>query len=92
MAVKLQYQLSQMLKAYSLMWNRGRSQNFQNLIFLYIFVALLKEHTSPKGIRLKSFRYEMRAIFTESLGHETLFNTVAYGSNETHIIMHNLKT
>ena len=30
----------------------------------------------------------MRAIFTESLGHETLFNTVVYGSNETNIIMH----
>ena len=29
------------LKAYSLMLNRGRSQNFQNLIFLYFFVALL---------------------------------------------------
>ena len=29
------------LKAYSLMLNRGRSQNFQILIFLHIFVALL---------------------------------------------------
>ena len=29
------------LKAYSLMLNRGRSQNFQNLNFLHIFVALL---------------------------------------------------
>ena len=29
------------LKAYSLMLNRGRSQNFLNLIFLHIFVALL---------------------------------------------------
>ena len=29
------------LKAYSLMSNRGRSQNFQNLNFLHIFVALL---------------------------------------------------
>ena len=34
----------------------------------------------------------MRAIFTESLVHETLFNTVVYGSNEAHIIMHNLET
>ena len=33
----------------------------------------------------------MRAIFTEILVHENLFNTVVYGSNETHIIMHNLK-
>ena len=38
-----------------------------------------------KGIMLKSFQYEMRAIFTESLIHETF-----YWSNETHII-HNLK-
>ena len=30
----------------------------------------------------------MRAIFTESLVHKTLFNTVVYGSNETHIIIH----
>ena len=29
------------LKAYSLMLNRGCSQNFQNLIFLHIFVAFL---------------------------------------------------
>ena len=33
----------------------------------------------------------MRAIFTESLVHENLFNTVVYGSNETHIIMHKLE-
>ena len=33
----------------------------------------------------------MRAVFTKSLLHKTLFNTVVYGSNETHIIMHNLK-
>ena len=36
--------------------------------------------------------YEMRAIFTESLVHETLFNTAVYESNETRIIMHNFKT
>ena len=42
------------LKAYSLMLNRGRSQNFQNLIFLHIFVALLLEAHIPKGVRLKS--------------------------------------
>ena len=79
------------LKAYSLMLNRGRSQYFQNLNFLHISVALLYEAQFPKGIRLKSFQYEMRAIFTKSLVHETLFNTVVYGSNETHIIMYNLK-
>ena len=32
---------SERLKAYSLMLNRGRSQNFQIWIFLHIFVALL---------------------------------------------------
>ena len=73
------------------MLNRGRCQNFQNLFFFYISVALLWESQFPKGIRLKSFQYEMRAIFTEILVHENLFNTVVYGSNETHIIMHNLK-
>ena len=69
------------------MSNRARSQNFHNLNFLHIFAALLKGAHFPKGIRLKSFQYKMRAIFTENL-----FNTVVYGSNETHIIMHNLKT
>ena len=34
----------------------------------------------------------MRAIFTESIIDETLFNTVVYGSDETHIIMYNLNT
>ena len=80
------------LKAYTLMSNRGRSQNFKNLNFLHIFLALLKEAHFPKGIRLKSFQYEMRAIFTESLICKTLFNAVVYGSTETHIIMQNLKT
>ena len=47
------------------MLNRGGSQNFQNLNFLHIAVALLLEAQFPKGIRLKSFQYEMRAIFTE---------------------------
>ena len=46
----------------------------------------------PTALRLKSFQYEMRAIFTESLGYETLFNTVVYGNNETHIIVRNSKT
>ena len=73
---------------------RGRFQNFKNLIFfcLHFSVAFLLEAQFPKGIRLKSFQYEMRAIFTESLGHETSFNTIVYGSNETHIIVHNSKT
>ena len=66
------------------MLNRGRSQNFQNVKFLHIFVALLGEANFPKGIKLKSFQYEMRPIFTESLVHETLFNTAVYGSNEKH--------
>ena len=74
------------------MSSRGRSQNFKYLNFLHIFIALLQEAHFLKGIRLKSFQYEMRAIFTESLLHTTLFNTVVYGSNKTHTIMHNLKT
>ena len=73
------------------MSNRGHSQNFQILSFLHIFIALLQEGHYIKGITLKSFQYEMRAIFTKSLVHETLFNTVVYGSNETHINHDNLK-
>ena len=38
------------LKAYSLMLNRGRSQNFENLNFLNISVALLKEAPFPKEL------------------------------------------
>ena len=71
------------------MSTRGRSQNFQTLFiylfiylfiffFLHIFIALLCEAHFIKGIELKQFQYEMRAIFTESLVHETLSNTVAY--------------
>ena len=62
------------LKSYSLMLNRGCSQNCQNLNFLHIFVAFLA-HTSLKELGyLKSFQDEMRAIFTENLIHKTLFN------------------
>ena len=51
------------LKAYSQISNRGRSQKFQNLNFLYLFITLpLKTH-SPKGIEQKSFQGEIRAIF-----------------------------
>ena len=58
------------------MSNRGRSQSFQqNLNFLHIFIAFLAEAHFLKGIRLKLFQYEIRAIFTQSLIHETLFNT-----------------
>ena len=32
---------------------------------LHIWGALLKEALFPKGVGLKSFQYEMRAIFTE---------------------------
>ena len=72
------------LKAYSLVSNRGRSQNFQNLnFFAYIYIF----RSSP----LRSSLPQRRSIFTESLVHETLFNTVVCGSNETHIIKHNLK-
>ena len=83
------------LKSYSLMLNRGRSQKFSKFnifFFLHIYVALLYKAYFLKGIRLKSFQYEMTAIFTKSLVHGTLFNIVVDRSNETHIIMHNLKT
>ena len=51
------------------MSNRGHSQEAQ----------------FPKGIMLKTFQYEMRAMFTKSLVHETSFNTVVYGNNEIEI-------
>ena len=40
----------QSLKAYSLISYRGRSQKFQNLNFLHLFVAFLQEGHFPKGI------------------------------------------
>ena len=42
-------------KAYSLIFNSGRSQNFQSLNLLHQYVAFPQKHISPKGIRLKSF-------------------------------------
>ena len=38
------------LKAYSLISYRGRSQKFQNLNFLHLFVAFLQEGHFPKGV------------------------------------------
>ena len=38
------------LKAYSLISYRGRSQKFQNLNFLHLFVAFLQKIHFPKGI------------------------------------------
>ena len=86
------WNITKYLKAYSLMSNRGRSQNFKKMRIFCIFVFhSSKKHTSPN--ELKSFQYETRAILfsQKSLGHETLFNTVVYGSNEIHTIMHNLQ-
>ena len=55
--------LNSVLKAYSQISNRGRSQKFQNLNFLHLFITLpLKTHF-PKGIEQKSFQGEIRAIF-----------------------------
>ena len=76
------------LKAYSVISNRGRSENCQSFNFLHIFELSSNKHN---GIRLKLFQYEMGAIFTESLVHETFFNIVVYGSNKMHIIMHKVK-
>ena len=52
------------LKAYSLISYRGRSQNFQNLNFLHLFVAFLQKGHFPKGIQQKSFPCEIRAIYS----------------------------
>ena len=54
------------LKAYSLMLNRGRSENFQNLNFLPYFCSSPLRSTIPKGIWLETLQYEIRAIFTEN--------------------------
>ena len=46
---------------------RVRSQNCQSFNLLHLSVALLQVAHFPKGIRLKSFPYEMRVIhFTNS--------------------------
>ena len=55
--------LFNMLKAYSQISYRGRSQKFYNVKFLHLFVALLQEAHFPKGINQKSFQSEIRAIF-----------------------------
>ena len=44
------YLFTFMLKAYSLISYRERSQKFQNLNFLHLFVAFLQEGHFPKGI------------------------------------------
>ena len=49
------------LKAYPQISYRGR---FQNLNFLYLFVAHLQEAHFPKRLKQKSFPYEMRAILS----------------------------
>ena len=41
---------------------------------VFCIVDLHQEAHFPKEITLKSFQYEMRAIFTEKLVYETLFN------------------
>ena len=64
--------------------------DFFFFFFFFAFVALLQEEYFPKRIKQKSFQCEMRAIVTESLVHETLFNKVVYGAVPMHIIMHNL--
>ena len=54
--------------------------------FFHIFVALLLAAHFRKEIRLKSFQYEMRAIFKEKLVHRILFNihSSLLGAVETH--------
>ena len=62
------------------------------LFFFWHIFSQIPSKNFPKEIRLKTFQQEIRAILTEILGHENSFNTVVYGSTETHVIMHNLKT
>ena len=62
-------------------------------IFCIFVVHSSKKHTSPKNSSWNHFSMKWEQFSQKSLGHETLFNTVVYGSNEIHIglIMHNLK-
>ena len=55
------------LKAYSLISYRGHSENFQNLSFLHLRIALLLEAQFPKGIRLKSFQYEIIQVTLQQI-------------------------
>ena len=48
-----------------------------------LYPSLICDQEAHFLIMLKSFQYEMRAIFTENLIHETF-----YWSNETHMIIH----
>ena len=68
------------LKAHSLMLNRGHSQNFWNVNFFAFLWC-----TSPKELGWINFSMKWEQFSQKSLGHETLFNTVIYGSNEIHI-------
>ena len=51
-----------MLKAYSQISNRGRSQKIQHLNFLHIFVTFLQKIHFPKEIKHKSFPYKIAVI------------------------------
>ena len=52
------------LKAYSLMSNRGHSQNFQNLNFLHIFVALLSEELGWNHFNMKWEQFSQKVSYT----------------------------
>ena len=81
--------LAKYLKAYSLI--RGLS-NFSKTEIVASFRSSPLRDTFPQGAEIIIFQCEMRASFTDSHVDETLFNKVVYGNNETHTIMHNLKT
>ena len=74
------------------MSNRGRSQNCKNAHFLQFVLHSSKNRTSPKELGWNHFNMKQVQFSQKSLEHETLFNTVVYGSNEIYTIMHNLKT
>ena len=67
------------------MSNRGRSQNFNNLIFFFAYFrsSYLRSTISQRN------EAEMVSVWTESSFHR---KSAVSGSNGTHIIMHNLKT
>ena len=70
----------------------GHSEKRSKLGIFFFFLLLYEAHF-PKGMQAKIILvWNVEQFSQKSLVHKTLFNTVVCGSNESYIIMHNLKT
>ena len=69
----------------------GTLKIFKLWIFYISLLYSSKKQTSPKELGWNHFSTKWEQFSQKSLVHKTLFNTLVYGSNETRIIMHNLK-